>query len=218
MHLKEEKAVTLYADLEKALEIDVAETARLNAVEVRINHMKFLIKRIMVPLGVCTTLVLMGVVTGCTESAHDKNQPNSTVLQDQNASSTYGQDERENPSDNSSSVSQAAHVSPEELSQALEGDKGIALIDVRAPYAFQTSHIVGAINIPAGSQLEVRIDEVPRDVTLYLIDSTGARAEEAWQVLVDYGFDPSSIFVVDGGMERWSSEGRPTRAGEPRHC
>lgn len=125
---------------------------------------------------------------------------------------------QEAPTASDNGMPQGALVTPEELAAQLKEDPSATLIDVRAPYAYQQSHIAEAINIPAGSQLEVRIGEVPQEGQIYLIDSSGQRAAEAWQTLVDYGFDPSKVHVVEGGMERWSKEGRPTRAGEPRHC
>lgn len=83
------------------------------------------------------------------------------------------------------------------------------LLDVREDDEWQSGHIVGAQHIPMGD-VPVRIDEIDRDATLYVICHAGGRSQRVAQYLARNGFDPIN---VSGGMLSWVQAGRPVSSG-----
>ncbi|MBC2723367.1 rhodanese-like domain-containing protein [Desulfosporosinus sp.] len=121
-----------------------------------------------------------------------------------------GQDPATNVNQNSSQPVQAstdpipasANVSVDDLEAALEDDKGWQLIDVREPREFATGHIKMALNRPLAN-LENTLNQISKEKDIVLIDLNGSRAESGWHVLVEKGYDPNKVKVLDGGMLQW---------------
>ncbi|WP_028775778.1 sulfurtransferase TusA family protein [Shimazuella kribbensis] len=94
-------------------------------------------------------------------------------------------------------------VDNEEFVHALEQEgEQLYLIDVREPAEYAFGHIPSAISIPFG-QLEDRIDEIPKDKTIFVICRTGTRSDLAAQQLSKHGL--KAINIVPG-MSQWTSE------------
>ncbi len=98
------------------------------------------------------------------------------------------------------------------LAELLEGDAPFALIDVRDAGEYNSSHIPGSSLIPRG-ELEFRIaDSVPfRATPIIVCDDDGRRAGLAADTLSRLGY--SNVAALDGGMNRWVTEKRPTEWG-----
>lgn len=77
--------------------------------------------------------------------------------------------------------------------------RGAMLIDVRTPEEYGSGHLVGARNIPL-HELELRKDELPRDVDLVLYCRSGARSSRARAMLRAAGF--TRVHNL-GAMENW---------------
>lgn len=75
-------------------------------------------------------------------------------------------------------------------------EKGEVIIDVREIPEYNRSHIKNAINIPL-SQLRDRLDEIPKDKTLYVYCRSGQRSYNACLALQKYGF--KDVYNVSGG-------------------
>lgn len=73
--------------------------------------------------------------------------------------------------------------------------QGSYIIDVRELGEFESGHIKGAINIPL-SELRGRVDEIPKDKTVYIHCRTGQRSYNAVLALQNLGF--SNVINVTG--------------------
>ena len=86
---------------------------------------------------------------------------------------------------------------------------GAPLIDVRQPDEYGEAHVPGAVLIPLGEVPE-RVDDVPRDVPVYLICRSGNRSRTASAFLLEQGIDATN---VAGGMVAWLEAGKPAATG-----
>lgn len=86
---------------------------------------------------------------------------------------------------------------------------GAPLIDVRQPDEYAEAHVAGAVLVPLG-QLPERLDDVPRDVPVYLICRTGNRSRTASAFLIEQGIDATN---VAGGVVAWLGAGKPAVTG-----
>ena len=82
----------------------------------------------------------------------------------------------------------------------IEVKKNCTCIDVRSPREYEEERIVGVESIPLES-LRRRIDEIPRDRKVILVDNTGAEAYQASLILASNGFTKTSI--LEGGLYMW---------------
>lgn len=107
-----------------------------------------------------------------------------------------------------------ALMSVDELHDLIEQGKldnrEFYLIDIRSHRDFMNIQIEGARNIPAGRQIEIRIDEIPidREVALIALKNSD-RLAETWYTLMDHGYDASLVKVVQGGVQAWVDAGYP---------
>lgn len=67
-------------------------------------------------------------------------------------------------------------------------EEGAYIVDVRERMEFENGHIKGAVNIPL-SELRGRVNEIPKDKTVYLHCRTGQRSYNATLALKNLGFD-----------------------------
>ena len=97
-------------------------------------------------------------------------------------------------------------VTPLELQQALSAESPLALIDVREQGEYNATHIPGSSSLPR-RLLEFRVGGlVPcRDVQVVVCHDDGRRASLAARTLEQFGY--SRVAVLDGGINRWASEG-----------
>jgi rhodanese-related sulfurtransferase len=93
-------------------------------------------------------------------------------------------------------------VTPVEADPVMAG--GGVLLDVREPEEWEAGHAPGALWIPM-SQINQRLDEVPRDRRIVTICRSGARSARVTQALVQQGYDAMNLA---GGMQAWAAEGR----------
>ena len=85
------------------------------------------------------------------------------------------------------------------------------LIDVREYPEFAEGHIEGSKLVPLGT-LEKASEGWDRSAPLTLVCRSGRRAEDARQTLAGKGF--TSLEVLDGGVEAWSTSGKPLTVAE----
>ena len=71
------------------------------------------------------------------------------------------------------------------------------IIDVRERNEYENGHIINAKNIPL-SELRDRIEEIPRDIPVYLHCRTGQRSYNAAMALENLGF--SNIYNITGSF------------------
>jgi rhodanese-related sulfurtransferase len=97
------------------------------------------------------------------------------------------------------------------VAEAANGQAGGAvLVDVREPDEYVEVHAVGAQLIPLGEVVD-RLDEVPRDGTVYVICRSGARSARAAEFYRANGVDAVN---VAGGTLAWVDAGLPVAEGD----
>src|SRR5215470_11151724 len=98
------------------------------------------------------------------------------------------------------------------LKDLLDAQATFALIDVREAGEYNDSHIPGASLVPR-RQLEFRMAGlVPcRATQIVVCDDDGRRARLAADTLERMGF--RQVAVLDGGINRWATDGHPTEWG-----
>ncbi len=94
------------------------------------------------------------------------------------------------------------------LAAELASAKPPAVIDVRAPGEWSTSHIEGAIHIPL-DRLEERLAELPRGRRLVMQCRTGYRSAIAASLLARHGIESANLA---GGIVAWSDAKLPVTA------
>ena len=67
-------------------------------------------------------------------------------------------------------------------------ESGAYIVDVRNPDEYAAGHIIGAHNIPL-PELRQRLDEIPRDIPVYLHCRSSQRSYYAYRCLVGNGYD-----------------------------
>ena len=97
-------------------------------------------------------------------------------------------------------MEQVKRLSPLELRELLAK---VAIIDVRSPQEFGASHLPGAVNIPV-SDIQRRLDEVPRDRLTVFICRSGARSLTASAIATRAGL--VNIGHLEGGLLGWANE------------
>jgi queuine tRNA-ribosyltransferase len=83
------------------------------------------------------------------------------------------------------------------------------ILDVREPDEVAQARIDGARHIPLSALVE-RLDEVPRDRTVYVMCHVGGRSAQATQYLEANGVDAVNI---TGGILGWYRAGLPVTMG-----
>ena len=83
--------------------------------------------------------------------------------------------------------------------------EGATLVDVREPWEFEAGHVPSATSIPMSAIVQ-RVEELPRDETIYLICESGYRSAQVGQWLDEQGFDAVNVL---GGTAAWRASGRP---------
>ncbi|MET0729244.1 MAG: rhodanese-like domain-containing protein [Acidimicrobiales bacterium] len=86
---------------------------------------------------------------------------------------------------------------------------GAPLIDVREDDEYAEARVPGAQHIPLGDVVE-RVDELPTDVTVYVICARGGRSAKAVGFYRAQGIDAVN---VAGGTLGWIDAGLPTESG-----
>lgn len=106
----------------------------------------------------------------------------------------------------------AGRIAPEALKALLNGDASFALIDVREAGEYNSSHIPGA-SLIARRQLEFSLPHaVPFTGTHVVVcDDDGRRAQLAAATAERIGY--RHVSVVEGGINRWVTDGFATEWG-----
>ena len=96
-------------------------------------------------------------------------------------------------------------ISPADFTKLAEkapAERGVVILDVRNPDETKNGTIKGALTIPE-PQLMARLSEVPKGQKVICHCSTGIRAELAYHLLKEKGYDvrflPTEITIIDSG-------------------
>lgn len=103
-------------------------------------------------------------------------------------------------------------ISCAKLADLFDGNAPFALIDVREAGEYNSSHIPGSSLISRRDLEFLMADSVPFLGTQVVVcDDDGRRAELAADTLTRLGY--TNVSVLEGGMNRWVTERRPTEWG-----
>ncbi len=82
------------------------------------------------------------------------------------------------------------------------------LIDVREKGEFDSSHILGARNLPT-TQLRNRYKELRQDLPVYLYCENGGRSSRTALFLKKKGY--TQLYALEGGFKNWSGRVKSTK-------
>ncbi|PFN98169.1 hypothetical protein COJ85_21880 [Bacillus sp. AFS076308] len=94
-------------------------------------------------------------------------------------------------------------TSNEILEKKMENNEDIIVLDVREAAEYAFNHIPDAVSIPLG-ELEDRMDELNKDIEIYVVCRTGNRSDLAAQKLAQKGF--TNVINVEPGMSQWKGK------------
>ena len=86
------------------------------------------------------------------------------------------------------------------------------VVDVREPHEFSEVRVEGSLLVPM-SQLNTRLDEIPRDRPLLVMCQVGGRSASVTGLLRQQGYE--DVANVAGGIDAWQRMGLPVRQGPP---
>ena len=175
-------------------------------------------------LLVATPIALFGAVTATALASGERpagTQQRSAGTPSRGSSSASTVES--NKSKRFADIPTDALIGIEELHDLIEDgaleDGTVKVIDIRSHRDYQKIQIGGSRNIPAGRQIEIRIDEIPIDKTVVLIAYKNSdRLAETWFTLIDHGYDPDLVKVADGGVNAWAKAGYPTLKNQFLGC
>ena len=101
------------------------------------------------------------------------------------------------------------NITPKDAYQELVSTDAV-LLDVRKEeyLSYKRFDVPRVINIPL-SEIEQKLDSVPRDIPLVVADSAGIRSKEAMLVLAENGFE--NIANLAGGLVEWERDELPLK-------
>jgi rhodanese-related sulfurtransferase len=94
-------------------------------------------------------------------------------------------------------------ISPAQLSELRQKDKGIKLLDVRSREEFEATHIDGAILMSQPVVQEI-MGHWPRSEAFVIIDHEGKLALDAAAYFLGHGFE--NVRCLRGGIDAWARE------------
>lgn len=98
-------------------------------------------------------------------------------------------------------------LSPQELVQLINRESAV-VVDIRNRDAFQTGHIVGALNFPQ-AELEKNFDKLGKykDRPIVIVCAMGQKAAEIAVKLTQQNFE--RVHVLSGGVNAWKNAQMP---------
>jgi rhodanese-related sulfurtransferase len=106
----------------------------------------------------------------------------------------------------------AQELSPDNLRSLLESGSPFALIDVREPGEYNSAHIPGSNLIPRRRlEFDVPASLPFKGVQVVICDDDGRPGSLAAATLEGMGY--TQVYILGGGINRWTSQGYPTEWG-----
>ncbi|HEX7158693.1 MAG TPA: rhodanese-like domain-containing protein [Edaphobacter sp.] len=100
-------------------------------------------------------------------------------------------------------------VSAPALAEELSSANPPVVIDIRTPREWSAGHLTGSINLPL-SQLQQRLNEVPRDLRIAVHCAGGYRSSLAASILSQQGI--TDLIELAGGIAAWEAAKLPVVA------
>ena len=93
-------------------------------------------------------------------------------------------------------------ITPEEVKIKLDRGEGIALLDVREPWEFETAHMAGAKLLPMGDVPSRAHQELNPEDHIVVVCHHGVRSMNVTAWLRQQGFEKAQS--MRGGIDAWS--------------
>jgi len=101
------------------------------------------------------------------------------------------------------SAMMTAEISVQELASLRAAGDEHVLLDVREPWEWSVAQLESCLSIPMG-EVPVRVEEIPRDVPVYVMCHGGVRSGRVVEFLREQGRE--NVRNVRGGIAAWSAE------------
>jgi rhodanese-related sulfurtransferase len=98
-------------------------------------------------------------------------------------------------------------VSVQMLSDLINNNEKITILDVREPWEYQICSIKDSINIPL-RKIEDRFDEIPQNTPVYVLCHHGKRSLNASDALIRAGLE--HVYNITGGIDAWARTIEPS--------
>jgi rhodanese-related sulfurtransferase len=103
-------------------------------------------------------------------------------------------------------------IPPADVREGIESGAIGLVLDVREPHEFADVRVEGSLLVPM-SQLNTRLDDIPRDRPILVMCQVGGRSARVTGFLRQQGFE--DVGNVAGGIDAWQRAGLPVRRGTP---
>jgi phage shock protein E len=129
-----------------------------------------------------STLLLVGVLSGCSSVTTEANKESRAV----------------------SKKASFNNITPEEAKKRLDSEKGIILLDVRTKEEYDSGHIKDSILTPVDNLKEEAESKLKdKEATIFVYCRSGNRSTAAAKILVDLGY--KNVYNL-GGINKWPYE------------
>jgi rhodanese-related sulfurtransferase len=105
-----------------------------------------------------------------------------------------------------------ATISPQQLLNLHQSEKGVELIDVRTPVEYREVHVSFARNVPLDRLDAIELTAGRNGLPLYVICRSGSRGQQACEKLSAAGY--TNVVNVEGGTQAWEQAGLPVIRGQ----
>jgi len=99
-----------------------------------------------------------------------------------------------------------ARITAKEVYVLIQSEDPPVILDMRDYSVYSDLSIAEATSLPR-RQMISRIHEIPREKVVVLIFESPQSANEAWAKLMELGFDPSLICIMDDNLKGWINAG-----------
>ncbi len=93
-----------------------------------------------------------------------------------------------------------------DVHDALAGEPGFVLLDVRSPALFEKGHVPGAVNMPHGKIIQSKMAKWPED-TLFVTYCAGPHCNGATRGAIRLASLGRPVKIMVGGIAGWKDEG-----------
>ena len=97
-------------------------------------------------------------------------------------------------------------INPRQLSEKLNANEDVYLLDVREPHEWNAGHLEHAVHIPM-QQVPARLNDLPRDREIVVYCRMGGRSANVQHFLKANGF--TSVKNLIGGLQAWKRDVDP---------
>lgn len=133
-------------------------------------------------LYLITAILLIGVLSGCSNKVIETNNEATTAL----------------------IKASFSNITPEQAKKRLESEKDIILLDVRTKEEHETGHIKDSILMPLDKLKEEAEKSLKdKDVTIFVYCRSGSRSTSAAEILIGLGY--KNVYNL-GGIIDWPYE------------